>query len=55
MINISVGVEWINTFHSDACAQNQLVYMNTHAEGFLNSMVAKGHTWGFDWGNDNGR
>ncbi len=53
MTNISVGVEWINTFHGDACSQNQLIYMNTHAEGFLNSMVAKGHTWGFDWGNDN--
>ena len=53
MKTITVGVEWINTFHGDACSQNQLVYMDTHAEGFLNSMVSKGHTSVFDWGNDN--
>jgi Family of unknown function (DUF6345) len=50
---VSVGVEWINDFHNDACSQNQLVYMNTHAEGFLNSMVSNGHTSLFDWGDDN--
>jgi hypothetical protein len=53
MTTVTVGVEWINDFHSDACSQNQLVYMNTHAEGFSNSMVAHGHTQVFDWGDDN--
>ena len=53
MTTVTVGVEWINTFHSDACSQNQLVYMDSHAEGFATSMVANGHTWVFDWGNDN--
>jgi len=50
---VTVGVEWINDFHSDACSQNQLVYMNTHAEGFQNAMVAHGHLKVFDWGDDN--
>ena len=53
MAIVTVGVEWINDFHKDACSQNQLVYMNTHAEGFLNSMVSKGHASVFDWGDDN--
>jgi hypothetical protein len=53
MTTVTVGVEWINDFHSDACSQNQLVYMNTHAEGFSNSMVAHGHAQVFDWGDDN--
>lgn len=53
MSTVTVGVEWINDFHSDACSQNQLVYMNTHAEGFQNAMVAHGHVKVFDWGDDN--
>jgi hypothetical protein len=53
MTTVSVGVEWINDFHGDACSQNQLVSMNTHAEGFQNAMVSHGHTKVFDWGDDN--
>ena len=53
MATVTVGVEWINDFHSDACSQNQLVYMNTHAEGFQNAMAAHGHVKVFDWGDDN--
>jgi hypothetical protein len=53
MTTVSVGVEWINDFHSDACNQNQLVYMNTHAEGFQQAMVSHGHSAAFDWGDDN--
>jgi hypothetical protein len=50
MTTVTVGVEWINDFHTGACSQNQLVYMNTHAEGFASSMVANGHVSVFDWG-----
>jgi len=53
MTTVSVGVEWINDFHSDACSQNQLVYMNSHAEGFQSAMVSHGHIAPFDWGDDN--
>lgn len=31
MTTVTVGVEWINTFHGDACSQNQLVSMDSHA------------------------
>lgn len=53
MTTVSVGVEWINKFHDDACSQNQLEYMDTHAAGFQNAMVSHGHVKVFDWGDDN--
>ena len=52
-IPVCVGVEWINTFHSGACNQNNLSYRDDHAEGFYNEMHSHGHLKIFDWGNDN--
>lgn len=52
-IPVCVGVEWINTFHSGPCHQNNLSYRDDHAEGFYNRMGAHGHFKIFDWGNDN--
>ena len=52
-IPVCVGVEWINTFHSGACNQNNLSYRDDHAEGFYNHMDSHGHLKIFHWGNDN--
>ncbi len=50
---VRFGVEWVNTFHNDACQQNNLSYRDDHANGFCNKMKAKGHTQVYNWGNDN--
>lgn len=52
-MRVRVGAEWINTWHQDACQQNNLSYRDDHAVGFCNAMVAKGHKQVFCWGNDN--
>jgi len=52
-VTVRVGVDWVNTFHSGACNQNNLDYRDDHAEGFYNRMGAHGHARAFDWGNDN--
>lgn len=48
----SVGVEWINKF-PEPCRQNTLSYCDDTAVGFLAGMVVRGHTEGFNWGNQN--
>jgi Family of unknown function (DUF6345) len=50
---VRVGVEWVDTFHTTPCHQNNLSYCDDQAEGFFNSMKSHGHTGVFDWGNDN--
>jgi hypothetical protein len=52
-IQVRVGVEWVNNFHSDACHQNDLSYCDDQVEGFYNHMGNHGHIKVFDWGNDN--
>ena len=37
-IQVRVGVEWVNNFHSDACHQNDLSYCDDQVEGFYNHM-----------------
>ncbi len=52
-VKIRVGAEWIQDFHNDPCAQNNLSYRRTHADDFCNQMVAHGHTKVFEYGDDN--
>jgi Family of unknown function (DUF6345) len=52
-LNARVGVEWVDTFHDDACKQANLSYCDDQAEGFYNTMGGHGHTRVFDWGQDN--
>ncbi len=53
VLKVSVGAEWINNFHADACHQNDLSYRDDHAVGFCNAMASRGHPQLFCWGNDN--
>lgn len=53
MATVRVGAEWINTFHSGPCAQDNLSYRDDHAVGFYNEMKSHGHTGVFCWGEDN--
>lgn len=50
---VTIGAEWINSWHNDSCKQNNLSYRDDHAKGFCNKMKVKGHTQKFCWGNDN--
>lgn len=52
-VKVRVGAEWINSFHNDACKQNNLSYRDDHAKDFCNKMENKGHTKVFCYGNDN--
>ena len=52
-VSVRVGVEWIDTFHAEACKQANLSYCDDQAEGFYNAMGSHGHTKVFDWGQDN--
>lgn len=52
-MKVRVGAEWINTWHNDACKQNNLSYRDDRAVGFYNAMGNKGHDKIFCWGNDN--
>jgi hypothetical protein len=52
-LQVRVGVEWVGTFHNDACKQSDLSYVDDQAEGFFNTMGGHGHVKVFDWGNDN--
>jgi hypothetical protein len=53
VLQVRVGAEWINTFHNDACKQNNLSYRDDHAVGFCNKMKDRGHVLAFCWGEDN--
>jgi hypothetical protein len=48
----TVGTQWINKFRT-ACNQKELKYCDDTARGFGNAMKSRGHSWIFDWGNDN--
>jgi hypothetical protein len=52
-VKVSVGVEWVQDFHKDACQQHDLSYTRSQAEGFYNHMGSHGHLQLFDWGDDN--
>jgi Family of unknown function (DUF6345) len=52
-VKVTVGVEWVDTFHKDACQQHDLSYPDNQANGFYDHMGQHGHTQVFDWGNDN--
>ncbi len=51
-LQVRVGAEWVNSFHSNYCTQNNLSYRDDHAVGFYNKMGAHGHVKVFCWGND---
>jgi hypothetical protein len=52
-LKVSVGVEWVQTFHPDSCNQADLSWVRDQAEGFYNHMGSFGHGQVFNWGNDN--
>src|SRR5450759_3355382 len=50
----TVGTEWIQDFHPPpGCNQNQLSWCAAGSQGFGSAMRNRGHTWNFDWGDDN--
>ena len=49
---VDLGIESINNF-PPPCDQNELSYCDETSIGFLNGMVARGHTARFNWGDGN--
>lgn len=52
-VQVRVGVEWINNFHSDKCHQTDLSYCEDQVVGFYDHMGSHGQIKVFNWGNDN--
>jgi hypothetical protein len=52
-VKVSVGVEWVDSFHDNACSQHDLSYCDDQVNGFYGHMGDHGHIQVFDWGNDN--